>query len=377
MTIALLNPFILEVPVTITRTFFEAGYTEARSTTVTEAMTAIKTLNTTEVSANYAAFWQITFDSSDANDDVNADLFETSIRQNYNIEVQDTATDRLSGGGLYTYAGGTNKTFQVRIGAEATAAGTYGYAGYDLSVLQLDTSDLFQTNLTQTTTTSTTMTSRVSVTITEPGDYIVIVSCALQALGDARLFDGTTAYGTLGVAMNQDTTSYSPYFFFRRFTGLTNETLSLQWRSTSGAAVGIRGASILALKLDKFQNVYYDELATEQSSTSATDLSPLNPTFTIANPTNNHLILGCAHIKRNATASRVIAKLRNITTSTNYIPEHDRENNATTEFYPTIVSRIEPFSSASQNIAWQYRGSSTAATSHIKNMAIAIFDLGA
>ena len=377
MSIFLINPYILRPK--LIRTFFDAGYTVTRATTTSTAFTSRMSLSTTETaSTNYATFWQITHDGSATNSDSRVQLFETSARQIQNLEPPDT-TDRFAGGGMYAYAGGTAKTFQLQTSAEG---GTHGYAGYALNVLQLTAADAFTTNLTNTTTTSNVFSTFISDTFPESGDYVVVGYCELLPTGssaDAQLlYNGTTEYGTQGPNFLQDATNYSPYFYVQRITGVTaGQTIALQRRSvTNATTTAIRGASLLLLKTNQFENFYYAEQPTTQTTTAATYAPELSQTFNILNPSNQHLILASAMMRVNSTTASGRCKLINTTSATDYNVEHDREPNATTEWYPTIVTRIVTFSGSSNTIEWQSRAEIAGTTVDLKNMSIAIFDLG-
>jgi hypothetical protein len=374
MSIFLINPFLVQARQFIERVIFRGGYEAGRTTRAATAFASIKSLSTTEpAGTNYAAFWQIIHDFASATADSRVQLFETSVRQLQNMEPQDT-TDAFAGGGMYAYAGGTNKTFQIQVSGETTAV--QGYAGYSLNVLQLHSSDKFQNNLAVASTTSQTFTTRVSVTITEPGDYLIIGSCELLTdNADARIFDGTSAYGVLGDGFGQDATNYSPYFHIER-RSFTNETLSLQYRSNDGTTMSIRGASIIALKLDRFENSYYAAIDTTFATNSTTFETCFSETFNIVNPGNYHLVLGCAMLDTNSITVSGGCKLSNITRGVDYSITHFRESNALTERYPTIVARVVNFAGSTNEIGWRYISETTGVTTNLSNIGIAILDLG-
>jgi hypothetical protein len=289
------------------------------------------------------------------------------------MEPQDT-TDAFSSGGAYAYSGGTNKTFQIQVSGESTA--TQGYAGQSLNVLQLHSSDLFQTILAAAAQTSTTFATRVSVTITEPGDYLIIASCELlTGNADARIFDGTNEYGSLSDAFGQDNTNYTPYFHIVKLS-LTNETISLQRRSNTGSSMSIRGASIMALKLDEFENAYYAGREIQINTTSTTFTTAFSNTFNIVNPGNYHLLIGCAMMSGSSTSVSGSCKLSNITRGIDYMIPHFRENNATSEWYPTVVSRVVSFANADPEIGWRYLSETASNINALRSMGIAILDLG-
>jgi hypothetical protein len=135
-------------------------------------------------------------------------------------------------------------------------------------------------------------------------------------------------------------------------------------------------ASILALDTSRFQNVYYAENTGSFSTTSTTMVDAFSTTFTIANPSNKHILLASAMLSGSSTASSFACKLRNTTTSTDYTVEHLREPNATTEELPTVVARTVTFSGASNAIAWQLDVETGGTTGHLKNMMIVLLDTG-
>ena len=364
MSITLINHFILTPIVGLIRNFFTNGYSSGSLSTTSTAYVVGQTLTTTEISGtDYVAFWQATVDSNSTTSDSRTQLFETSVRQLNAIESQD-ATDALSVGGAFPYAGGTNKTFQIQYSSEST--NLMGIAGKALNVLALDPSDKWAHNAGSTNATA----NAVSVTITEPGDYFVIGTGVVGAGDSAAIFDGSTLYGAIGVSMNQDTSSVSAFWHIEKLT-LTNETLSV--RCTLGF---VRQASIIALRADKFKNTYwFSDGGATVTTTSNTFTTAQTNTFTIANPGNYHLVLGCAQLQSSSTSSSAGAKLINTSRNINYNVAHFRENNATTEWYPTVVTRLTTFVDPTPTIEWQFY-SETTNIARLRNTAIAIFDLG-
>lgn len=375
MGIYLINPYIFFVQPTISREFFDAGFQGGTTSTTSTTFAARMTLDTIEPTAeDYVTFWQARIYHSVTNSDTRAELFETSFRQQVNIEPQDVL-DRISVGGAYYYAGGTNKTFQIRSSAEA---GTASIGGYALNGLQLDgTSDVGNVNITAASTTSTTFQTRLTITFPESGDYYVIGSCELLTdNADANLNINGVSYGALGDSMGQDATTYSPYWHVQKYTATAGQTATLRYRSNDGTTMTIRGASLIALKGDKFENVYYFEEPTEQTTTSTSLVTAANSTFTLVNPQNYHLLLGCAMISGSTLTNQTVAELNNLTRGLNYMLPHAREPNAVSEWYPSIVTRIVNFANPEVNLAWQFDSSAAAHTAQIKNMGVALFDLG-
>lgn len=374
MSIAVINPFVLKP---IVRTFFDAGYTATASAT-TATQTSYKTITTTETAGrDYAIFWHALMANGATNADAIGLLFESpNTRQRFNMELQD-ATDVHSMGGAYAYAGGTAKTFTLDGLEEANI--TNNIQNYSLSGLELTTADQENYSGGQSDSTSTTYATKASVTITQPGDYLIIASASLlQSAADVtkcRVFDGTTAYGESISIFAQDTSNWVPYWHARRLT-LTNQTISLQYGINATGTASIREATVIALKLSGFRNSYYAEQMTEQTTTTTTAFGAtgLTNTFTIANPSNKHLLIACAELRHSATNSSVVARLFNTSTSVDYAGTHRREANVNTEYYPFVVARIVTFTQASNTIAWQFNV--TGGTGRMRNMSIALLDLG-
>jgi hypothetical protein len=174
----------------------------------------------------------------------------------------------------------------------------------------------------------------------------------------------------------QDVNSRSPYWHVFRRTTTGTTTFSLQYRG-DGTNQGIMlQGSILALDTSRFQNVYYAEDTGSVSTTSTTMVNAFSTTFTIANPSNKHILLASAMLSGSSTASSFACKLRNTTTSTDYTVEHLREPNATSEELPTVVARTVTFSGASNTIAWQFDVETGGTTGYLKNMMIVLLDMG-
>ena len=371
MSIMLINPFLLQAIEVITRTFASAGYVATRQTAASNALglfVGAQQLSTVESgSFDYAILWQGTGDQSTTNADFLVTLFETSARQELNIEPQDV-TDALSVGGVYPYSGLTAKTFSVSFVSES---GTAGLAGVSLNHLRLESGDLWDFNSGSTTGSAGNGAAAVSVTITTPGDYVIVASGSVDAGGNAAVFDGTTLYGELGVAMNQDSTTFSPYWHVVKLT-LTNQTISLR---ALGTGTTLKQSSILALRVDGFDKSYYASQTTTATTTSSTSVSAFNQTFNISSPQNYHLILASALLNNNATNSSVAAALTNTTRGIRYNITHFREGNNSAEWYPTVVARIVQFADNNPNLSWEFYSESNN-TASIKDMSIAIFDLG-
>lgn len=383
MSIALLNPFWYTPPVTgFVRTFFDSGVTTT-PVEVTTTQTSRASITTTETTGDrFATFWQ----SINQNNSVAADqialLFESPTeRQRFNLESQD-ATDQHSMGGAYAYTGGTARTFTLDSLEEAAGAGNE-IQDYGLCALKLVTEDDFQHSSGQTDSTSTTYATKASVTV-GAGDWLIIASASIlqsaAGVSKIRVFNGTTALAEQsGTFYAQDTTNWIPFNFVEKVTTAGSTTFSLQnARVGATGTASIRQATIIAIDLSKFDNTYYAEQRTAQTTTSTVAFggTGLTNTFTIANPSNKHLLIGNAICGISATNRSTQARLFNTTSSESYSGTSLREANATTERYDIFVGRIVTFASASQTIEWEHNSQGGAGTSTIAEMAIAILDLG-
>jgi hypothetical protein len=378
MSSFLLNPYIYSVG-TITRIFYDSPYTASRSTTT--ATTAINVSRVGSVNSGakgLAVFYMATTDLDQTNADVNFNLISGSTTViGLNLEPQDT-TDFFSMGGGYFDPSETNGTFTASFSQE-TGGNTAGYAGYSLVGLQLTGSDSGSHSSGSTVYRSTTYATKTSVPV-PAGNYIVVGSAAVLpqdngVVGRVRMFDGTNQFGEMVDIYEQDTTNWSPYWHVFRRTVASTTTFSLQARSDGNNDIEVRQASVIVLDTSKFPNVYYAERTGSFSTESSTYVNAMSGSFTIANPSNKHLLLAAAMLSGSRSGvSSFNCKLRNTTTGIDYIPEHLREPNAD-ELYPTVVCRIVTFSGASNTIAWQLLEELNASGS-LSNMTITVLDLG-
>ncbi len=390
MSIALVNPFWYTPPPSfITRTYYDAGYTTA-PTVITTTQTTHKTISTTETAGDeYAFFYQAILDHSGTTLDAIAILNESPTeRQRFNLEAQD-ATDQFSIGGAYAYAGGTNRT--ITLDSDEEDAATNEIENYALCALKLVANDGFGHSAAQSDSTSTTYATKTSVSVpgTSSGgaNGIIIASASIlqsaAAVAKVRVFNQLatlTGSEISGTFYAQDTTNWTPYWFFQRYVAPSaTRTLSIDFgRVGATGTASIRQASIVFLREDEFENVYYEEQLTTQTTTSTTAWGgvALGYTFTVANPTHKHLLLGYAWHGSSSTTRSSNIRLFNTTDSVDYSGASIREANISTERYPVFVAQIVTFGSSSQTIQWQHYISGGTGTSTVDDCGVAIFDLG-
>lgn len=327
-----------------------------------------------------AVFWMVTTDYDDTADQTRGRLAlgNTAI-QTQNVSSQDT-TDRLSLGGMFAYSSSNGAGSTWNLQTSANNNGTIGRSGEAMVSLMLTGSDTFVSRSAVVNTTSTTYASYISASITA-GTYIIIGSAAVGSNSTAgnprfRIFDGTNTFGEmLDVYLNAAGLK-TPYWHVFRRTLAATTTFSLQYRGDGTNQGTIQEATLLALSTSSFQNSYYAENTGSVSTTNTAYVATLSSTFTIANPTNQHLLLASAMLSGSSTASSFYCKLRNTTNSTDYTVEHLREPNAISEEMPTVVARIVTFTASSNTIQWQLRVETGGTTGHLKNAMIALLDLG-
>jgi hypothetical protein len=363
------------------RTFYESPYVATRTTITISTPININTISGVFTGLQgIAVFYQATTDIANATFDARLNLISGSTTvMGLNLEPQDT-TDRFSVGGGYFDLSETNTVFTSSFSQENTTGVTAGYAGYSLVGLQLTGSDSGSHSAGATTYRNFSYTTKTSVTM-PAGDYIVIGSAAVLpqdvgVQGAVAMIIGPNVFGEMADVYEQDTTNWSPYWHvFRRITTGTT-TFSLEAASDGVGDIEVRQASVIVLDTTQFPNVYYAERTGSFSSTSTTYVNAMSGSFTIANPSNKHLLLASAMLSGSSTVSSFACKLRNTTTAIDYAPEHLREPNATNENYSTVICRIITFSGASNTIAWQLDTETGGTTGHLTNMTIAILDLG-
>jgi hypothetical protein len=327
------------------------------------------------------SFWMGNVDTNDTSVDARMRFTgsnSTTVIQLNNMEPQDT-TDRMSVGGMLPYSSSTAVTWSIQRSVEDNGA-DMGFAGYGLSSLRLESTDLYNSSSAASNTTSTTYTTKTGVTV-PAGTYIIVGSAAIGSNNTAgnprfRINDGTNSYGEMLDVYLQDATGRSPFWYVFRRTVASSTTFNLQFRG-DGTNQGImQEASILALDTSKFNNVYYSESIAPVSTTSTTLVNAFSITFNIANPSNKHLLLASAYLSGSSTASSFDCILQNTTTSTDYCALHRREPNATSEELPTVVAQIVTFSGASNTIAWRFNVETGGTTGYLSDMTIVLLDLG-
>lgn len=195
MSIFITNPSRAAQTAVIQKVFFANSSEGLQTTTSTTAVSAL-TLTTDEASysaTNYIVFWSAIANIGSTSADVIVSLSESGIKQTFNLEPQDT-TDVFSVGGVYSYSGGTNRTFEITFNSETGTAVNIDYPS--IFVLQAGPRDVVNTQVGGFKT-STSYSNVVVVTIPEDGDYLIGLSASISAIytNMDMLYEGVGTWG--------------------------------------------------------------------------------------------------------------------------------------------------------------------------------------
>lgn len=315
----------------------------------------------------------------------------------FNLEPKDTA-DLYSVCGQYPYVGSTpnnGKYFATSYGT-SSAVDTTGLETWSVARLKLENNDTYVNDFVFLgSTTSTTYNSMVSLTVPKTGYYILIATAKIQASSAAstlprvRIWDGTTAYGSITNGYVKDVLNYIPYNHVEVLQLTASTTLSLQYAGdgTNSTTVDSPVLTILYIGTalndpENMPNFYYATSAAQSTTTSTTFQSKASGTFTIANPSNLHLLIGSAHIGQSSTGFSTYAELINTSTSVDYndsdwvVEAPVAPVSGVPQWYTLFLARAISFTQPSNTIAWRYRSEDGTATAYIKDANFCLIDLG-
>lgn len=349
---------------------------------------------------SYIVMWQGSYNGNDTANDILAGLNLTSASAtflgslDFNIEPKDTA-DYYSAGGIWGYNGvtaDTGKYFTLKYGTEATNTTIVDSLG--IIRLKLANNDVY-TNPSPAAQTSATWLDVGSVTVPTTGFYVVMAagavlsSVATGTLPRVRIFDGTNSLGEITNGYRKDTTNYIPYNHVevKQFTASTVIKLQIQGDGTNSTTIANANITLLYIGAStsaptNMPNFYYATSAAQSTTTSTTFTSKASGTFTIANPSNQHLLIAAAHVSINDTTYSVFSELINTTTSVDYndgdwiIEAPAAPVSSVPQWYTLFLARPITFTQASNTIEWRYRSENVAATAYIKDANFVLIDLG-
>lgn len=348
---------------------------------------------------SYLLMWSATYNGNDTSNDILAgisivnELATTIGTIEYNVEPKDTA-DYYSIGGIYGYNGVTDqgKYFSLIYGTEASNTTTMDSSG--ALVLTLAGNDVY-TVPSPTSETAATWLTVGSVTVPTTGFYVLMAHGSLMAsvtsgtLPRVRVFDGTNSMGEITNGYRKDTANNVPYNHVevRQFTANTIISLQIQGDGTNTTTISNPGLAILYIGASTSEPVnmpnFYSASSAAQSTTTSTSFTTkASGTFTIANPSNQHLLIASAHVAINDTSYSVFSELINTSTSVDYndidwvVEAPAAPVSSNPQWYTLFLVRTVTFTQSSNTIAWRYRSENTAATAYIKDATLVLIDLG-
>lgn len=262
------------------------------STTLSNLMTAPITAAEQTASGTYLAFWGAEFQTSANGVETKVQITKDGValfpsdmllRTNYNTEYPAI-------GGMFAHAAGvTPADVTYAIQYAPSAASTLKGRNARLSWLKLGVNDAVMTAYAAQTTVSTTQVDAATLSFTPPsaGDYMVLCSFTLNnSVGTAtayvQLTDGTTS-GPEVVLFGANASKFTALLPLN-LVGISGaKTVSLKVRSSSGTnTVTIQNLTLVALRLDRFANVYSNLLAAANTGTDTAYTATATQTFTPA-----------------------------------------------------------------------------------------------
>lgn len=213
------------------------------------------------------------------------------------------------------------------------------------------------------------------------GDYLILAfGCMLPDVNGGRhawrLNDGANNYGGWQVYNPDDNGGWTGCIA-RKYASLSgSSTFKVQFQSPDNSTwVGLMGATILALRLDQFPNVYESDSFTVASGTPTTYTDRLTLNFTPAAAVAHLAIATCAFRIGSTTVSGYAkAVLSNPSLSQEYTWEGQNTAGYNTTFgFAAIVTP----SVASSSFKFQTRSESGTNTHYIDGQALALIQLEA
>lgn len=239
-----------------TEALAEVSSTSTVATTIaslTAALTSGKT---------YALFWSFQATSSATTIVSRGRLMDSTggvELSRYRVLPADT-TDYVWQGGVayYTAATTANRTFIIDF-SNASGTGTTYIKNARLVILELDPLDKFAGDVSFASTTDTNYTSALDLTFTPPtsGDYLFFAcgTSAANRIGVKLLTPGGTSVNE-EAAVLQVTTPYGGWAAqWRETLAASSQTASIQYKSATGETEQLGFRYILALRVDRLQNV--------------------------------------------------------------------------------------------------------------------------
>ena len=352
---------------------------------------------TTNSAKGYSMLWRTTSDVNNTGGDVQVRFSDdAAIRQEFNVEPQDTS-DRFSFGGVYAFQGdNTTQLMEIETGAELSST-TAGWQGVEALILTHERYDVYNTSSGTSTTTLNVLggnyTTKCSVTIPKTGFYLLIGTGSFNTptttgASGVRIWNdaGTVTYADITPVYRKDTTNWVPTTLSNTVELTSGTVVNLAFGSDGTNTASFRQATLVAIYIGtsasiptEMPNYYYAADNNVSTTTSTSFVNKLSSTFTIANPSNTHLLIATAQLASSTTSASALAQLFNTSTSVNYNSLDWSIEAFTTTTPPYIglfVASLVSFTQSSNTLAWRYRSEASGTSAAMKWAHIALIDLG-
>lgn len=307
------------------------------------------------------------FFSTDVNVNNSSGLSETRITDNgasifatdYRAGIQATS-DYLSHGGIFLFQPGSTGNHAVKFQGRRLSAGTATFRNSRLSLIKLDSSDIYAEALAlQSWTSPTSATAQTACTLSftpaTAGDYLIIASFLPYMPGlppSAYLTDGTSSTPTRLLENGTGTDAINPTVLCWYRAGISGaQNISLKIIDEYGSATtGTAEVRMIAIRLDKFRSVRQTSLASDNIGAEASYTTGLSQTFTPS--AGDHLTLAAWTEQTNATGTSAAVQLLDGATSVNEIIV-DEGAGSSDGNTPGFSHRIAAYTAASRTQALQ------------------------
>jgi hypothetical protein len=193
--------------------------------------------------------------------------------------------DRLQVGGFaFHTAGASAVPFAIQA---KVVSSSHTFSNYRITWLALDAShDYTQVSLTRQTTTSSSLQTAATLTFSDTGNYVVLVSFELDASTTTAQFqisDGTVTIGTSTITPESAPSYAFPVVAMLDIGSVSgSKSITVKYRSDGVNTVGITNVRILAIRLNRYAYSYKTTLSADNGGTNSSYTAALTQTFTPA-----------------------------------------------------------------------------------------------
>jgi hypothetical protein len=314
-------------------------------------------------------------------------LIDSTGAATYNEFLHDTADvteDYYSCGALGIFTAGASPVsndFKIQYKGENNAV-TAKIKQARIIAIKSNASDQSAASTGQSTTTSSTYQDKTTLTFTpaSTGDYIILAAAEVLVGTAAKVVDvqldiDGTKYNTALINIIDNATDAYMWAAVRRIN-LSNasHTIKIQYASDDNATtVKIQNARIIALRADTFDNNYYDEDTTRQT-TASTSMTDTTVSITQTPQAVNHVLIAAGVLDSSSATQDMYAQL--VEGGVVQLGPHAEEVRATTNVYPFFFMYSKSLAASSTNFKLQFRAE-TSNTVGLDDGALSIIQLDA